>query len=95
VRYFRASGDVYALVCQQLDAAYGYPNEATKTQRTLPPAESLPTDSDGLLYLAIQTWFCEYILPSEMLPQLIAVGAVEEITQSQYESVLPNQPAIP
>lgn len=95
MRYFRAAVDAYGVICAQLDAAYGYPNEATKTQRTLPPAESLPSDSSGRVYLAIQTWFCEYILPSQMLPELIAAGIVEEITQAQYESVLPKPPALP
>lgn len=86
MRYFRASVAVYESICTQLDAAYGYPNPATKTQRTLPLAQELPSDSAGRVYLALNADYCEYSLPSEMLPQLLASGAVEEITQADYRT---------
>jgi hypothetical protein len=89
MRYFRASPAVYADICAQLDAAYGYPNAETKTERTLPLASDLPTDDAGRVYLAISAAYCDYNLPSEMLPQLIAAGTVEEITAEQYAAVLP------
>ena len=92
MRYFRATPAVYADICAQLDAAYGYPNEATKTERTLPLASQLASDGQGRVYLAISADYCEYILPSEMLPQLIAAGLVEEITAAQYAAVLPPDP---
>jgi hypothetical protein len=95
MRYFRATADAYGVICSQLDAAYGYPNESTKTQRSLPPAESLPSDSSGRVYLAIQVWFCEYILPKQMLPELIAAGTIEEITHEQYKSILPPAQPLP
>jgi hypothetical protein len=91
-RYFRAARPVYESACQQLDAAYGYPNPATFTQRSLPLPDALATDEDGRVYLKVLASFCDYILPSEMLPQLIASGAVEEITAEQYEAVLPPLP---
>jgi hypothetical protein len=90
VRYFRSALAVYADICAQLDAAYGYPNEATKTFRTLALAQNLPTDDAGRVYLAVNAEYCEYNLPSELLPQLIAAGLVEEITAQQYAEVLPN-----
>jgi hypothetical protein len=89
MRYFRSSPSVYADICAQLDAAYGYPNAETKTLRTLPLAADLPSDSQGRVYLAITDAYCEYILPSEMLPQLLASGAVEEVTAAVYEALLP------
>lgn len=92
MRYFRATPAVYASICAQLDAAYGYPNAETKTQRALPLAAELPSDSQGRVYLAIQSDYCDYILPSEMLPQLLASGAVEEVTADQYAAVLPPSP---
>lgn len=92
MRYFRSTPAVYALICQQLDAAYGYPNPDTLTLRTLPLASDLPTDSQGQLYLAISAEYCDYNLPSEMLPQLIASGAVEELSAAEYEAVLPPSP---
>lgn len=92
MRYFRSTPAVYASICQQLDAAYGYPNPDTLTLRTLPLADDLPTDSQGRLYLAISAEYCEYNLPSELLPQLIASGAVEELSAAEYEAVLPPSP---
>ena len=87
MRYFRSTPAVYADICAQLDAAYGYPNAETKTERTLPL--SLPADNQGRVYLAISADYCDYNLPSEMLPQLLAAGLVEEITAAQYAAVLP------
>jgi hypothetical protein len=89
-RYFRSTPDVYLLVCSQLDSAYGYPNESTRTQRTLPAVADLPSDNEGRLYLAISAEYCGFELPSQLLPQLIDMGAVEEITEQQYGSVMPK-----
>jgi hypothetical protein len=89
MRYFRSTPAVYADICAQLDAAYGYPNEATKTLRTLPLVADLPSDEQGRVYLGISAAYCDYNLPSEMLPQLIAAGLVEEITAEEYAAVLP------
>ena len=88
MRYFRATPAVYASICAQLDAAYGYPCAQTRTLRTLPLAAELPSDGEGRVYLAISAAYCEFHLPSEMLPQLIAAGLVEEITAEQYRAVL-------
>jgi hypothetical protein len=41
------------------------------------------------VYLRISAEYCAYNLPSEMLPQLITSGAVEEITAEQYAATLP------
>jgi hypothetical protein len=89
MRYFRSTLPVYADICAQLDAAYGYPNEATKTLRTLPLAADLPSDGEGRLYLGISAEYCDYNLPSELLPQLIAAGLVDEIAEAQYTALLP------
>jgi hypothetical protein len=89
MRYFRSTPAVYAIVCSQLDAAYGYPNPATKTERTLPLAADLPMDSQGRVYLMISAEYCDFILPGQMLPELLASGAVEEVTQAEYEALLP------
>ena len=89
MRYFRATPAVYADVCAQLDAAYGYPSEATKTLRTLPLAADLPADAEGLVYLMISADYCDFILPGQLLPELLASGAVEEVTKAEYESLVP------
>jgi len=89
MRYFRSAPAVYADICAQLDAAYGYPNAETKTERSLPLAADLPSDGQGRVYLAVSAEYCEFNLPRELLPQLIAAGLVEEITAEQYAAVLP------
>lgn len=89
MRYFRSTSAVYEAIRAQLDAAYGYPNAETKTERALPLAADLPTDAQGRVYLAVSAEYCDYNLPSELLPQLIAAGLVEEITAEQYAAVMP------
>jgi hypothetical protein len=91
-RFFCSTPAVYADICAQLDAAYGYPNAETKTLRTLPLAGELPTDGQGRVYLAVSAEYCDYILPGEMLPQLLASGAVEEVDAATYAALLPPEP---
>jgi hypothetical protein len=90
MRFFRSLPAVYEQLNAQLDAAYGYPNAETKTLRTLPLAEELLSDDQGRVYLAISAEYCEFNLPSEMLPQLLASGAVEEIDEAAYRAVMPS-----
>lgn len=90
IRYFRSTPEVYGNVCQQLDAAYGYPNPETKTERTLPLVDALPADGQGRVYLAISAEYCDFILPGQMLPDLIASGAVEEVDEATYSALLPK-----
>jgi hypothetical protein len=92
MRYFRAVPAVYASICAQLDAAYGYPNAETKTERTLPLVAELPTDAEGRVYLAVDASYCEFILPGQMMPDLIASGVVEEISEAVYRDSLPQMP---
>lgn len=89
MRYFRSTYAIYESIRSQLDVAWGYPNAATKTLTAIPPAGELPVDAQGRVYLAIDAAYCDYILPSQMLPELIASGAVEEIDAAAYGAVLP------
>jgi len=93
-RFFRASLAVYQSICDGLDAAYGYPNESTKTARSLPDASTLYADNQGRVYLAVSPEECQYVLPSEMLAALLADGSVEEITAAEYAAVLPQSPVV-
>lgn len=95
VRYFRAQTDeAYEAVRSALDAAYGYPNEATKTATAIPPAGDSQYDSAGRVYLTASDAECEYPAVSELLPQVIASGLVEEIDEATYLQELPP-PALP
>lgn len=90
MRYFRSTPAVYAAICAQLDAAYSYPDAATKTDRALPLVQALPVDAQGRVYLGLEPELCDYILPSEMLPELLASGAVEEVSEAAYRAVTPS-----
>lgn len=89
-RYFRSTPSVYEQVRATLDAAWGYPNEQTKTLTAIPPVGELPADQQGRVYLEISAAYCEYVLPSQMLTELLASGAVEEVTEQDYAALFPS-----
>lgn len=88
-RYFTAAADTYGSIASQLDQAYGYPNPETRTDRALPPVSDLPSKG-GRVYLAVDASYCDYVLPSELLPQLISSGQVAEITEAEYSAAVPS-----
>lgn len=90
MRYFRSTRHVYEELSRQLDAAYGYPNADTKTQNALPPVNDLYSDLTGRVYLAVSEAYCEYDLPSQLLPELLASAAIEEIDAATYSTVVPQ-----
>ena len=95
MRCFRCqAGDaVYEEIRATLDAAWGHPNEATKTVTCIEPAATAPRDADGLIVLAVDDAFTSYSVASTMLPQLLASGAVEEIDEATYQAaVQPQEP---
>ena len=92
-RFFRSTDAVYDAIRSQLDEAYGYPNAETKTLTSITPAADAPHDAQGRVYLAISSDYCDYTLPAELLPQLLASGAVEEITEVEYlAAIMPPDP---
>lgn len=90
MRYFRAYPEVYEQVRLALDSAWGYPNSETKTDTAIPPSAELQSDAQGRVYLAISAEYCGYILPSEMLPGMLASGSVEEVGAAEYEALSPT-----
>jgi hypothetical protein len=88
MRHFRSTDATYEAIRSQLDAAYGYPNAETKTLTSITPAADAPHDIQGRVYLAISSDYCDYNLPAELLPQLLASGAVEEITEADYQAAV-------
>jgi hypothetical protein len=93
IRYFVAPLDVYEHVRRVLDEAWGYPNSVTLTITAVTPGDRLPMDSEGRVYLDISSEYCQFILPSEMLPVLLQSGSVTEITEAEYRAALQQQPA--
>jgi hypothetical protein len=90
MRYFRCnSGDnVYEDARLGLDQAWGHPNAETRTQTCIEPAATAPRDSQGRIVLAVNDEFCTYSVAAELLPQLLASGAVEEITEAEYQAAV-------
>lgn len=92
MRFFRclAGESIYEQVRLGLDAAWGHPNEDTKTVTCITPAAVAPRDTQGRILLATTEQFCEYAAAAEMLEQLLAGGAVEEISESVYMQDIPK-----
>lgn len=90
-RFFRSEDATYEAVRQHLDAAWGHPNDQAKT--CVEPAATAPHDADGRVVLAVNEEFCGYPAVAQVLPSLLASGAVEEITPEQYAAAMPPEPA--
>lgn len=89
IRYFRSTDAVLEQVRLSLDSAWGFPDAGTKTSTALDPASTSPHDEQGRVYVVVSAAYCEYIMPSQMLPELLASGVVEEIDNAEYERVFP------
>lgn len=96
MRYFRclAGDEAYENVRLTLDAAWGHPNAETKTVTCIDPAAVAPRDAEGRIVLAVDDAFCTYSVAVDLLPQLLASGAVDEIDQSTYRASLPQMPYV-
>jgi hypothetical protein len=90
VRFFRCDGgdDVYEQTRLSLDAAWGHPNAGIVT--CIDPANVAPRDQKGRILLGVNDEFCGWQPASAMLAQLLASGAVTEITAGQYRDSLPQ-----
>jgi hypothetical protein len=89
-RYFKASPHVYEAVRSQLDTLWGHPDGVTET--AFQPVTLAPKDADGKALLAVWASFCEMADVAAILPQLIASGAVTEVTEEEFNACLqPSQ----
>lgn len=95
MRIFRASPETAESVRAALDAAWGYPNPDVQTETAFRPADKLPRDDEGRVYLRIANRYCEYEAVAAMLPDLLASGAVEEISEAEFRQVFPPRPPRP
>lgn len=80
-RFFRSSVSVYESVRTGLDAAWNHRPDETAYM----PAQWAPRDTQGRVYLAVDAEWCEYPAVAAILPNLLATGAVEEISREDYE----------
>lgn len=87
-RFFRTASDaVYEQARTTLDAAWGLPDDKGTTT-CIEPAATAPRDSQGRIVLAVNDEFCEYSVAVDLLPQLLASGAVEEIDAAAYRAAV-------
>ena len=84
MRFFAASESVYEQARATLDAAWGHPTADGLTLTCIDPAAVAPRDAQGRIVLAVDDSFCAYSVAAELLPQLLASGAVEEIDRETY-----------
>lgn len=91
MRYFRSTDAVYEQTRAALDAAWGLPNDKG-TVTCIEPAATAPHDSSGRILLAVDNAFCEYAEVASMMPDLLASGAVEEITEATYMEAVSRIP---
>ena len=91
MRFFRTSSDaVYEQARLTFDAAWGFPDEATKTQTCFSPASEGFRDHQGRLLLAVHDEFCTYSVAVDLLPEMLASGAVEEIDAVTDQAAMPQ-----
>ena len=92
-RYFRtADAALYESIRLQLDAAWGHPTPDGKSVTCFDPAAVAPSDGSGRLLLAVREEFATWEPAATLLPQLLASGAVEEISEATYRAALPQVP---
>jgi hypothetical protein len=87
-RFFRTQSDaVYEQARLTLDETWGHVPPTT----CIEPAATAPRDLQGRIVLAVNDEFCAYSVAAELLPQLLASGAVEEIDAATYMAAV-SQP---
>lgn len=89
-RFFRTADEaLYEQVRLALDEAWGHPTPDGQTVTCIDPAAVAPRDTANRILLSVDHRFTEFPAAAAMLPQLLASGAVEEITASEYQPVDP------
>ena len=92
-RFFAAPEETYEMVRTGLNAAWGLPNDKGTHTCMRPASDNAPRDSQGRVIVAVQSDWCDWVPATEMLPQLLASGAIEEITEAEYLAALPQSPS--
>lgn len=84
-RYFRtADAALYEQVRLGLDAEWGHVPPTT----CIDPAAVAPRDAQGRIVLGVKPEFTEFPATAAILPDLLASGAVEEITEADYRAAV-------
>ena len=89
MRFFRAATDaVYEQARLTLDAAWRLPNDKG-TETCIAPIALAPRDAAGRPMVAVSNEWCEWEPADTLLPQLLASGAVAEISEAEYKANWP------
>lgn len=88
-RFFKATPEVYESLRAEIDAAWGYPTAHTET--SIPPAAEQQKAADGDCIMGVKVEWTGWEPVATLLPQMLAVGAVEEITEAEYWAALPAE----
>ena len=94
MKFYRClAGDAaYEQVRSSLDAAWGHPTPSGLTVTCIEPAATAPRDGQGRIVLAVHDEFATWEPAATLLPQLLASGVVEEISEAVYRDSLPQMP---
>jgi len=92
MRFFAATSEAYETARATLDAAWGLPDGLTTTCYL--PVQYALRRADGRALLGVNDEFCTWEPASTLLPQLLASGAVEEITAEQYQAATQTPDAL-
>jgi hypothetical protein len=92
-RFFKASPDVYESLRAQIDAAWGYPTAYTQT--SIPTADEQARDASGMCIMGVKAEWITWEPVATVLPQMLAAGQIEEITESQYWTAMPQPETLP
>ena len=86
-RFFRtADAALYEQIRLGLDAAWGH----TPPTTCIDPADVAPRDAAGRIVLAVRQEFTEFPAAAAILPDRLASGQVEEISEAEYQPVGPE-----
>lgn len=87
-RFFKAAQEVYESMRSQIDAAWGYPTPHTQT--SIPPADDQYKAADGDCLMAVKIEWLGWEPVATLMPQMLDMGAVEEISEAEYWAAIPQ-----
>lgn len=90
-RFFKAPPAVYESLRAQIDAAWHYPTQHTQT--SIPAADDQHKATDGDCVMAVRLEWLGWEPVATLLPQAVASGMIEEISEAEYWAAIPQQPA--
>lgn len=87
-RYFAADETTYEQVRATLDAAWGLPDGSGTVTCLRPASDNAPRDGFGRVVVGVLPEWCAWEPAATLLPQLLASGAVQEISAAAYFACL-------